>query len=313
MKPLFKFFCFTFFCLYSLAQAHANEGTSVLLKNTTRYDITSDQIDIDLKAFVITPANYDKTKSYPVLYAFDGDLSLGLMQTLSAQVARVAERAGMRPAIVVTIAYGDEKLALKRRIKDLTPYADHYDLPPRPNNKKWPALGGGDTFLNVLVEDIKPFIEARYNIDSKAETLYGHSLGGLLTLHCLASKPSAFDRYAAASPSLWFNNKKIIRDLIAFQKENTNKDKIRLRLTVGSDEEALQGWSLRYRENTEMRKKWIKQNRMVSNTKELAENIEKTPGPIDLEFDIYGKMEHAIANAPAFYDALRLTIEPVAP
>lgn len=313
MKSLFKIICFTFFCLHPFTQAHANGGAPVILKNTTRYDITTNQIDIALKAFVITPENYDKTQSYPVLYAFDGDLSLGLMQTLSAQVARVANRAGLRPAIVVTIAYGDEKLALKRRIKDLTPYADHYSLPTRPNNKKWPPLGGGDTFLDVLIQDIKPFIEARYNIDTNAETLYGHSLGGLLTLHCLASKSTAFDRYAAASPSLWFNNKKIIHDLVDFQKLNAKEPKIRLRLTVGSDEEVLQGWSLRYRENIEMRKKWIKQNSMVSNTKELANTLQETPGPIDLNLDIYGKMEHAIANAPAFYDALRFAIEPVTP
>lgn len=313
MTPLFKYICSSLLCLSVFSPAHANEGTSVLLKNTTVYDVSTDKIETPLKVFVITPDKYDHTKNYPILYAFDGDLSLGLMQSLSAQVARVADRAGMRPALVVTLAYGDEKLALKRRITDLTPYADHYDLPARPNNKKWPPLGGGDTFLDILVEDIKPFIEARYSVDTAAETLYGHSLGGLLTLHCVASKPSAFDRYAAASPSLWFNNKKVIRDLIAFQKANTDQPTIPLRLTIGSDEEVLQGWSLRYRENTELRKKWIKQNRMVSNAKELATSLQSTPGPVDLRFDIYGKMEHAIANAPAFYDALRLAIEPVAP
>ncbi|NVK18441.1 MAG: alpha/beta hydrolase [Methylocystaceae bacterium] len=311
MSRFLKVIYFSFFCLTVLPFAHANEGIRVPLKNTTEYTVSSERIEIPIKTYVITPENYDKTKNYPVLYAFDADLSLGLMQTLAAQVTRVANRAGLRPPIVVTIGYGDEKLALKRRIKDLTPYADHYDLPERPNNKKWPPLGGGDRFLDVLIKDIKPFVEQRYRVDTKAETLYGHSLGGLLTLHCLVTKPSAFERYAAASPSLWFNNRKIIRDLTSFQHSTTTEPKIRLRLTVGTDEEDLLGWSLKYREDIKMRKKWIKQNRMVTNTKKLAENIQKTEGRISLEYDIYGKMEHAIANAPAFYDALRLTVEPI--
>lgn len=313
MYRFFKFICFSLFCLQTYAYAHGEEGQPVTFKNTTQYTIQSERIEPPLKAYVITPEQYDKTKKYPVLYAFDADLSLGLMQTLSAQISRVTDRIKLRAPIVVSIGYGDTQIALQRRIKDLTPHEEQYDLPPRPNNQKWPPLGGGDQFLDALIHDIKPFIEKRYSIDTNAETLYGHSLGGLLTLHCLTNKPSAFDRYAAASPSLWFNNKKTIRDVTTFHQSTSHPSNIRLRLTVGSDEEVLQGWSLRYRENTELRKKWIKKNRMVSNAKELAKSIQKTPGRIDLEFDIYGKLEHTIANAPAFYDALRLTVEPIGP
>ncbi|WP_420548121.1 alpha/beta hydrolase [Curvivirga sp.] len=294
--------------------AYADEniqGSKVYLQQVNEYEIHPDQLDIPLKLYVITPETYNTSMTYPVVYAFDADLSLGMMTTLTSLVARMAKRSSLRPPIVVSIGYGDLKKAFERRLKDLTPYADHYDLPERPNGKKWSNIGGGDSFLDILVQDIKPFIQNRYSVDTSAETLYGHSLGGLLTLHALHSHTEHFERFAAASPSLWFNKRQIMSDIIEFHNTlaSTNS-KVPLRLTVGDEEEELTGWSEKYSKNADFRKKWLKENRMVSNVNELQDMLFSTEGRIDVEFKIYGGLEHAIANAPAFYDALRFAIEP---
>jgi len=313
MKYLFKFFTTSAALLYLIPLAYAQadvqqEGSAVLLEGTTRYKIQSPNLDLPLKVYVLEPSAYDRAQSYPVLYAFDADLTLGLMSTMSQQVSRMAIRADRRPPIVVTVGYGDTKRALQRRIFDLTPHAENYNLPLRPNGLPWPKLGGGDNFLNILIEEIKPFIESRYNIDKSSETLYGHSLGGLLTLHALITRHSHFDKFVASSPSLWFNPEKTMQGLIAFHNDTgstTPTQKIPLRLSVGGNEEKLTQWSHRYSKNADMRKEWLSKNKMVRNAKVLYQALNQTNGKVAVKFEVYEGLEHTLAHAPAFLRALQ--------
>jgi len=316
MRHLFKFYVLSaaLFCFINImgtphAQAETQqEGSPVILEGATQYEIQSPNLDLPLKVYVLKPTAYDPAQSYPVLYAFDADLTLGLMSTMSQQVSRMALRANRRPPIVVTFGYGDTKLALQRRIFDLTPHAEKYNLPQRPNSQPWPELGGGDNFLNILIEEIKPFVESRYNIDKEVETLYGHSLGGLLTLHALITRHEHFDKFVASSPSLWFNPQKTMQGLIAFHNDTgspASKQKIPLRLSVGGHEEKLTQWSQRYSKNADMRKEWLLKNKMVRNAKTLYQALQQTDGKVAVEFEVYEGLEHTLADAPAFLRALQ--------
>lgn len=289
------------------AENHSN-GTPVALNGVTQYDFKTDRLDVPLKVYVLKPSGYDPTLTYPVLYSFDADLSLGFMSIMSDKVARLSMRANRRPPIVVTIGYDNVQMALKRRIFDLTPHADTYNLPMRPNGQPWPKMGGGDNFLDILIEEIKPFVEKRYKIDTTAETLFGHSLGGLLTLHAIFTKTEHFDRFAASSPSLWFNPQATMHKLIAFHKDTTKTgttQKIPLRLTIGGNEETLTDWTLQYSKNPDLRKKWLQKNKMVQNARALYQALSEQDGKIQIEFETYGGLEHILADAPAFFRALQ--------
>lgn len=63
--------------------------------------------------------------------------------------------------------------------------------------------GGGEAFRAFLLEELKPFMEARYPLDSESNVLFGHSLSGIFTANMLADRPEAFSGYLIASPSLW--------------------------------------------------------------------------------------------------------------
>jgi predicted alpha/beta superfamily hydrolase len=63
--------------------------------------------------------------------------------------------------------------------------------------------GGAEAFAAFLVEELKPFIEARYPVDPRNAVLMGHSLAGIFTANMLARRPDAFAGYVIASPSLW--------------------------------------------------------------------------------------------------------------
>ena len=65
-----------------------------------------------------------------------------------------------------------------------------------------PKGGGGSAFQAFLTEELKPWLAARYAIDSQRLILFGHSLGGLFTANVLASQPNAFSGYLIGSPSV---------------------------------------------------------------------------------------------------------------
>ena len=89
---------------------------------------------------------------------------------------------------------------------------DEYAPTPRPDRG-----GGGqaDDYGRMLVEELKPFIDATYNtLPSAASTaMGGSSLGGLLTLHLGLRFPTAFSRLAVLSPSVWWDDRVILREV----------------------------------------------------------------------------------------------------
>src|SRR5665213_1155825 len=96
----------------------------------------------------------------------------------------------------------------------MTPFAVKGDPSPALPGKS----GGGDAFLRVLEEEVKPFVKARYNVDSTKEILFGKSLGGLIALRALFRNPAAYAAYVLSSPSIWVNNREILGDEAAFSK-----------------------------------------------------------------------------------------------
>jgi len=63
--------------------------------------------------------------------------------------------------------------------------------------------GGGEAFTAFMIEELKPFIEARYPVDPRNAVLMGHSLAGIYTANVLDRKPDAFAGYVVASPAVW--------------------------------------------------------------------------------------------------------------
>lgn len=91
------------------------------------------------------------------------------------------------------------------RARDYTFRAGRYPfLQPPGAAPDHPVGGGADHLLEVLERQLWPRLAARAPLDPARRTLWGHSLGGLLVLHALLSRPAAFRTYVAASPSVWW-------------------------------------------------------------------------------------------------------------
>jgi enterochelin esterase-like enzyme len=78
-----------------------------------------------------------------------------------------------------------------------------------------PKLGGGraDRYAKFLLEEVRPFVSREYRTLPGAENtgIGGSSLGGLVSLYLGLRQPDIFGKIAALSPSVWWNERVILR------------------------------------------------------------------------------------------------------
>jgi predicted alpha/beta superfamily hydrolase len=79
------------------------------------------------------------------------------------------------------------------------------------------VYGGADRFIEVIQREIKPRVASLAHLNATKSTLVGHSLGGLFVLRTLFRHPEYFASYVALSPSIWWEDRVVLRDEAAFE------------------------------------------------------------------------------------------------
>lgn len=180
------------------------------MPSTHMWNMTSEGGEI-YRIFVSYPAAEPPADGYPVLYVLDGNASFAGF----AEARRIQEHFDLGKSIVVGVGYPTDLAYDLRRLNDYT--MPMLDPPPA----RWRGLakyksGGWDTFLDFLTGKLRTEIGKRYKTDLNRQALFGHSLGGLLALHTLYSRPQAFEAIVAASPSLEWNEQSVLTEERAF-------------------------------------------------------------------------------------------------
>jgi predicted alpha/beta superfamily hydrolase len=100
----------------------------------------------------------------------------------------------------------------RRRQRDFTPTEAAF--PPGTTFGSTPGAlgtGGAGRLRAFLVQELRPWLSARYRT-AAPWTVVGHSMTALFGVHTLLSEPSAFDAYLLASPSLWWDDRVMLRE-----------------------------------------------------------------------------------------------------
>jgi predicted alpha/beta superfamily hydrolase len=155
--------------------------------------------------YVYLPPTYleNTAARLPVVYMHDGQNLFDPQAAFGGVTWRVAEAfdeaagTGRFPEAIVVgpnNAGGD-------RIAEYTPTAD-------------PRYGGGrgDLYLRMLVEELKPRVDAelRTRPGRESTALIGSSLGGLISSYAGVKKPDVFGLVGAMSPSTWWDNRVLL-------------------------------------------------------------------------------------------------------
>lgn len=241
------------------APAASIEGAPVTIAQARQYDITSRITRRTYRVMVSTPPMADAGAAYPVMYLLDGN---SYFATATRTLARLSFNKIVAPAIIVGIGYptDDEAEPSQRRFLDLTPSSSK-----RADGSTTTApTGDSDAFLRFVEEEVKPFVAARYKVDSTRQSFYGYSLGGLAVLRSLFRNPTAFSTYIVSSPSIWWDHKMVLADEEAFSKRaRAGELNLKILVTSAGDEQ--------YR--GEDPKQLAADARMVDNASELAARL----------------------------------------
>lgn len=189
-------FCSLLFTFQSLVFAQSENVKPKPLTIGEIRTLKSEILNEERTLNIYLPQNFDKTKSYPIIYLLDGSMNedfihvSGLVQFFNLMYA-------MPETIVVGIANIDRK-------KDFTFHTDLKDL-----QKDYPTTGHSDKFISFLEKELKPYIESQFKTTDKY--LFGQSLGGLLATEILLKKPEMFNNYFIISPSLWWDDESLLK------------------------------------------------------------------------------------------------------
>ncbi|MBV8097971.1 MAG: alpha/beta hydrolase [Verrucomicrobia bacterium] len=265
----------------------------VVVPRAQQYDITSKINGLKYRIMVSTPRNADPGKRYPAFYILDGNWyflpAVGIVPDMSEDL--------LTP-IFVGIGYPTEdgKEIDRRRTFDLTP----------PGKQKDPfgiPAGGGDNFVRVLLEEIKPLVETRYQIDQARQIIYGKSYGGLLVIHLLFAHPEAFQTYLISSPAIFWDNCSVLAGEKDFsQKIKTSNLRLKVLITSASEEQ--------YR-GSDLKLQAEEIYRMVDNASELAGRLATaSPQNLSVTYTVFPDETHVSVSLAALGRALYFALKP---
>jgi uncharacterized protein len=198
----------------------------VTIAHSSTFDFTSAINGRAYRVLVSVPPGFDKGKRYGVLYVLDGNQYFG---TASEAVARQSFLKTIRPVIVVGIGYPSSDFAVANRER-------WFDLTHQPS--ELPEIkfrtGGGKQFEEVVLDEVRPFVDAQFPVETRSEAIWGQSLGGLFALQLLLDRPEAFAGYVLSSPSIWWNNKVALTGLEALPAKLARAGQSRIKVLVTS-------------------------------------------------------------------------------
>ena len=163
------------------------------------FKIQSKQVAEERVINVWTPENYKATKdSLPVMYMADGGIIDEDFPHIANTIAELMKTKKIPPIILVGIANTQRR----RDLTGPTEVAKDKEIAS--------IVGGSEKFRAFIKEELFPEINKRYRTTNE-KSIIGESLSGLFVVETFFLAPDMFDNYIAFDPSLWWNNKYLIK------------------------------------------------------------------------------------------------------
>ncbi len=176
------------------------------------------------------PSSYGSgNKKYPVVYLMDSQWDFPLVTSIYGQ--QFYDKF-IPELIIVGITWGGSKPNHDSlRAREYTPT----------NEARLPQSGGADKFLSFMKNELFPFIETNYPVDTANRIMMGCSFGGLITLYAMFTQTQMFSGYVAASPAIGWDREVIYRFEKDYFQRNSTKP-VKLYMTVGDVESSKPGF-----------------------------------------------------------------------
>lgn len=267
--------------------ARAAEGWQpATLPQGRQRDIDSTTTGQRYRIYINIPTTPAPSAGHPVLFALDGNATFPALALLARSTASRSANTGRVAPVVVGIGYPSDQDFGGGRARDYTP----------PSGKATPAgEGGADLFLDFIERELKPLVATLAPLDPARQALFGHSYGGLCTLHALFTRPGMFQTYLAASPSIWYGERVILSEVDGFAKRVAALSaKPALMLSAGELE------AFRTRGAAPQGREAVAAGRrMVGEAEDLAARLSASGNLARVEYHLLAKENHGTAMFPA--------------
>lgn len=171
----------------------------------------------EVNVLISLPEGYAAgTGRYPVLYVLNGAFTFNYEQAVVQLLSRLQI---IPPMIVVGVP----------------DFRDGYV--PTPFERRGETPTPADEALRFLREELIPLVDKGHRTNP-FRVLYGHSVGGLFTVHALFNAPDLFSGYIAGSPWFQVNEGYWLKNIEGMAKERALAGRI-LFMTVGQGEAEL--------------------------------------------------------------------------
>lgn len=200
-------------------------NTNMLIEQIHTHQFISEILPTNPRRIeVYLPPNYftEPERRFPVLYMQDGQNLFNPETSFGGVAWQIDETAQklifenqIEPLIIVGIYNAGDA-----RFEEYTP------------TKSTRGRGGqAALYGQMLVEELKPFIDAQYRTLPQQEFtgIGGSSLGALVSLFLGFKRPDVFGRLAIMSPSIWWDKNVMTREIIEFE----GKPPLRIWLDIG--------------------------------------------------------------------------------
>jgi predicted alpha/beta superfamily hydrolase len=141
------------------------------------------------------------SQRFPVVYLLDGGAHFPSIMGMIQQLTEVNGNTLFPNMILVGIPNTD-------RQRDLTP--THAKSSPYGDSNAVRSTGGGENFTAFIERELMPHIDSLYPT-APYRLFIGHSLGGLMVINTLINHPNLFNAYLAIDPSMWWDDRKLLR------------------------------------------------------------------------------------------------------
>ncbi len=184
-----------FYLIFAVFLLNTLGAQSTASRQVTKFIIAAPQLDTVKTIWVYLPKNYqDSKKSYPTIYMHDAQNLFDTKTSYAGEweVDEYLDTLTNNQSIIIGIEHGN-----KNRINELTPYKHEKH-----------GGGNGDAYLTFIKNTLKPHIDVAYRTKPDAEhtTIFGSSLGGLISFYAVIQYPETFGKAGVFSPSFWINN-----------------------------------------------------------------------------------------------------------
>lgn len=200
--------------------SNTTNSQSTASQQVSMFSIAAPQLNSVKNIWVYLPTNYENSENvYPVIYMHDAQNLFDIKTAYAGEweIDEYMDNLIDNQSIIIGIEHGNEK-----RIDELTPYT----------HKKHGG-GNGASYLNFIKNTLKPHIDVAYRTKPEAEytTIFGSSLGGLLSFYAIITYPETFGKAGIFSPSFWINP-----EIYDFVKSAEISDSSKFYFLAGTDE-----------------------------------------------------------------------------